>query len=79
MDGWIDIRKRPLINIIVTSSEGPFFLKAVHYFGKHKDASFQFELLRETIEDVGSDSVVQVVTDATAICRSIRLLIQSTY
>jgi hypothetical protein len=33
MDGWTDIRKRPLINIIVTSSEGPFFLKVVDCSG----------------------------------------------
>lgn len=79
MDGWTDIRKRPLINIIVTSSEGPFFLKAVDCSGKRKDASFQFELLREAIEDVGPDSVVQVVTDAAAVCRSAGLLIQNKY
>ena len=79
MDGWIDIQKCPLINIIVTSSEGPFFLKAVDCSGKHKDASFQFELLQETIENVGPDSVVHVVIDATTICKSIGLLIQSRY
>ena len=30
MDGWIDITKRPLINIIVTCIDGPFFLRAVN-------------------------------------------------
>jgi hypothetical protein len=29
MDGWIDIAKRLLINIIVTCIEGPFFLRAI--------------------------------------------------
>lgn len=77
MDGWANIRKRPLINIIVTSAEGPFSLKVVDCFGKCKDASFQFELLREAIEDVGAASVMQVVTDAAAVCRSAELLIHS--
>ena len=79
MDGWTDIAKRPLINIIVTSTAGPFFLRAIDCSGKRKDASFQYELLRDAIEDVGVDNVVQVVTDAAAVCRSAGLLIQSRY
>ena len=79
MDGWTDIRKCPLINIIVTSSEGPFFLKVVHYSGKRKDASFQLELLREAIEDVGLDNIVQVVADVVTVCRLAGLLIQNWY
>jgi len=59
----------------VASAKGLFFLKDVDCPRKHKDASFQFELLREAIEDV----VVQVVTDTTTICRSTELLIQSWY
>jgi hypothetical protein len=29
MDGWTNIGKRPLINIIVTCQDGPFFLKSI--------------------------------------------------
>ena len=79
MDGWTNISKHPLINIIVTSTAGPFFLRAIDCFGKCKDATFQYELLRDAIEEVGADNVVQVVTDATIICRSTGLLIQSRY
>jgi hypothetical protein len=75
MDGWIDIAKCPLINIIVTCREGHFFLRAIDCSGKRKDATFQFELLRDAIEDVGPINVVHVVTDATTMCRSTRLLI----
>lgn len=46
---------------------------------KCKDASFQLEFLREAIEDVEPNSVVLVVTDAGAVCRSTGLLIQSSY
>jgi len=79
MDGWTDIAKRPLINIIVTCRDGPFFLRAIDCSGKRKDASFQFELLRDAIEEVGPANVVQVVTDAAAVCRSAGLLVQSKY
>lgn len=62
MDGWTDIRQRPLINIMVSCSEGPYFLRAVDCSGKKKDAEFQFLLLKEAIEEVGSSNVVQVIT-----------------
>ena len=58
MDGWTDITKRPLINIIVTCVDGPFFLRAIDCSGKRKDAAFQFELLRDAIEEVGPENVV---------------------
>ena len=79
MYGWIDITKRPLINIIVTCINVPFFLKFVDCSRKHKDATFQFEPLREAIEEVGLENVMQVVTDITTICRSIGSLVQNRY
>ena len=79
MDGWTDIAKRPLINIIVTCRDGPYFLRAIDCSGKRKDATFQFELLRDAIEEVGPSNVVQVVIDAAAMCRSTGLLIQGRY
>ena len=45
MDGWTNIAKCPLINIIVTCRKGPFFLRAIDCSGKHKDATFLFDLL----------------------------------
>lgn len=76
MGGWTNICKFPLINIIVTSAVGSFFLIVVDCYGNQKDATFPFELLCEYIEDVGVDNMVQDVTDATTICKSIGLLIQ---
>ena len=67
MDGWTDISHRPLINIMVTCTEGPYFLKAVDCTGHRKDADFQFHVLREAIEEVGPQNVVQVVTNATRV------------
>ena len=53
MDGWTDIRHRPLINIMVTCVESPYFLKAIDCSQHHKGADFQFHILREAIEEVG--------------------------
>ena len=79
MNGWTSIAIRPLFNIIVTCREGPFFLRATDCSGKRKDATFLPDLLRHAIEDVGPTNVVQVVTNAAAMCRSARLLIQGRY
>jgi len=79
MDGWTNIQQRPLLNIIVTSPSGPYFLKAIDCSGKMKDAAFQYEVLKDAIEEIGPTNVVQVITDAAPVCRSAGLMIQSRY
>lgn len=79
MDGWTNIQQRPLLNVIVTSPTGPYFLKAVDCSGKNKDATFMFEMLKDAINEVGPSNVVHVVTDATLVCRAAGLMIQSQY
>jgi len=58
MDGWIDIRKHPLANIIVTYVASPFFLRAINFSRKSNDANFHIELLMDVIENVGITNVV---------------------
>ncbi|KAH9315128.1 hypothetical protein KI387_023755 [Taxus chinensis] len=65
MDGWTDIRHCPLINIIVSCKDGPYFLRAIDCSGKQKDVEFQFQILKDVIEEVGPSNVVQVITNAT--------------
>ncbi|XP_059072621.1 uncharacterized protein LOC131873636 [Cryptomeria japonica] len=79
MDGWTNISHRPLINIMVTCAEGPYFLRAVDCTGHRKDADFQFQVLREAIEEVGPQNVVQVVTDAAYVCRAAGRLVEAAY
>jgi hypothetical protein len=79
MDGWTNIQQRPLLNIIVTSPKGPYFLRAIDCSGKMKDAAFQFEVLKDAIEENGPTNVVQVITDVAPVCRSAGLMIQSRY
>jgi hypothetical protein len=63
MDGWTDIQQRPLLNIIVTSSTGPYFLRAIDCIGKLKDATFMFEVLKDAIDEVGPSNAVHVIIE----------------
>ncbi|XP_059638766.1 uncharacterized protein LOC132281045 [Cornus florida] len=58
------------------SVNGPMFLKAVNCEGEFKDKFFISELIKETIQEVGPDDVVQVITDNTPVCRSAGLLVE---
>ena len=77
MDGWTNIQQRPLLNIIVTSPYGPYFLITIDYSGKPKDVVFMFEILKDAIHEVGPSNVVYVITDATHVCRAAGLMNQS--
>ena len=55
-DGWTDPARHPHINFMVSSHNGPMFLKAVDALGKYKDAHFMGELFIKIIEEVGVDS-----------------------
>ena len=79
MDGWTDVRHRPLINIIVTSPASSYFLRAIDSSGKKKDADFQFTILRDAIEEIGPSNVVQVITDSAPMCKSVGLMIEGAY
>ena len=62
-DGWKDTRNRPLINVIAMSPKGAMFLRAIDCEGQVKDSQFISRILIEAIEMVGSENVVQVVTE----------------
>ena len=75
MDGWTDIRNRPLLNIIVSSTSGPYFLRAIDCSGKEKNTFFLRDVLSGAIEEVGVSNVVQVITDAALVCNAVGLLV----
>jgi hypothetical protein len=62
-DGWTDRRGRHLINFLVSSPEGTFFLESVDASSKVHDAPMLADLLQQRIDLIGRDKVVQVVTD----------------
>lgn len=62
MDGWTNTRNRPLLNIMVTCSKGPHFLKAIE---------FLHHQLCDDIEEVSASHVVHVVSNAALVCKSV--------
>ena len=77
MDGQTNIQQRPLLNINVTSPSGPYFLNAIDCTEKMKDGAYQYEVLNDANEEIGPTNVVQVITNATLVCRYAKLMIQS--
>lgn len=78
-DGWSDPTRKPLINFMVTSGNGPMFLKAVNCFGEVKDKFFIANLMKEVIREVGHQNVVQIITDNAANCKGAGELIESEF
>lgn len=79
MDGWISITHQPLINIIVSCWASHYFLRAIDCSGKKKDVNFQFQLLKDAIEEIGASNVVRIVTDSIAVCRLAKKMVQQYY
>jgi hypothetical protein len=78
-DGWKDCKNRPLINVIAVSPKGSMFLRAVDCEGEVKDAEFISRILIDSIESVGPDNVVQVITDNAKVCRAAGALVEARY
>ena len=78
-DGWTDAARHPLINFMVSSQNGPLFLKAVDALGKYKDAQFMVDLFIKTIEEVGVDSCVQIITDNSPVCKAVDMIVEAKY
>eukprot|EP01018_Ginkgo_biloba_P010611 Gb_11851 [translate_table: standard] len=79
MDGWTDIRNHPLLNIIVSSTLGPYFFRSIDCSRKEKNTFFLRDVLSGAIEEVGVSNVVQVITDVATVCKATRLLVQKKY
>ena len=55
------------------------FLRAVDCEGQVKDAMFISRILIDSIEMVGSENVVQVITDNAKVCRAAGALVEARY
>ncbi|CAH1415406.1 unnamed protein product [Lactuca virosa] len=78
-DGWSDPTRKPLINFMATSSNGPLFLKAVNCFGEVKDIFYIVELMKEVINEIGHQNVVQIITDNATNCKAAGEIIESQF
>ena len=74
-----DPTRHPLINFMVSSQNGPFFLKAVDALGKYKDAQYMGELFIKVNEDVGVDYCVQIITDNAPVFKVVGMIVETKY
>ncbi|KAH7315864.1 hypothetical protein KP509_21G068500 [Ceratopteris richardii] len=77
-DGWSDMRRRHIINIMVSSCLGTYFLRAIDCSkaGTRITGEFIFEHIKLAIQEVGVENVVQVVTDNASNCKRMGELLE---
>lgn len=80
-DGWSDIRKRNVYNVLVSSCKGTMFIKAIDASasGLTITGAFIWGHLREVIMDIGVQNVVQVVTDNGSNCVSMGHMLEDEF
>ena len=78
-DGWMDPTCHPLINVMVSSQNGPVFLKTMDALRKYKDAHFMGELFIKIIEEVGVDSCVQIIMDNEHVRKVTSMIMETKY
>ncbi|KAK4592402.1 hypothetical protein RGQ29_016798 [Quercus rubra] len=78
-DGWSDPQRRPLINIMAVSDEGPVFIKAIDGSGELKDKHYIAGVLKDAIKEIGHEKVVQVITDNANVMKAAGALIEGEY
>ncbi|RVW76443.1 hypothetical protein CK203_056860 [Vitis vinifera] len=62
-DGWTDGKSRCLINFLVNSPAGTWFMKSIDASDTIKNGELMFKYLDEVVEEIGEENVVQVITD----------------
>jgi len=78
-DKWSDVRRHPLLNLLVVSPKGEMFLKAVNTGGETKDATYIVGKMIDCIREVGADSVIQVVIDSVAVYKAAGRLVEQEF
>ena len=67
-DGWTNIKKRHLINVIASNSRRSMFLYAEDFFGVEKRGKEIANFLLKSINEIGPTNVLEVVTDNASSC-----------
>nr|XP_010326059.1 uncharacterized protein LOC101250835 [Solanum lycopersicum]XP_025888811.1 uncharacterized protein LOC101250835 [Solanum lycopersicum] len=68
LDGWIDLNNRNLINILVYCPRGTIYLRSSDISSFNGNVGAMLLFLEEILEEVGVETVVQIVTYSTAAC-----------
>ena len=68
-DGWTNIKKRHLINVIASNSRRSMSLYAEDFFGVEKRGKEIANFLLKSINEIGPTNVLEVVTDNASSCK----------
>nr|XP_033517141.1 uncharacterized protein LOC104116009 [Nicotiana tomentosiformis] len=63
MDKWTTRNGKLIINVLVNSPRGSVFLESYDASNSSTDGSKMYSLFRKTIDKIGKENVVQIVTD----------------
>ncbi|KAM7502803.1 hypothetical protein LguiB_001707 [Lonicera macranthoides] len=69
-DGWTDGKNRALMNFLVNSPAGTFFLKYVDVSDRIKNGELIFKYLDDIVSEIGEKNVIQIVTDNATNCKN---------
>ncbi|KAL6579324.1 hypothetical protein OROMI_009540 [Orobanche minor] len=69
-DGWTDKKQRALMNFLVNSPAGTFFIKSFDVSDSIKNGELIFKYLDEVIDEVGENNVIQIITDNASNCKN---------
>jgi hypothetical protein len=76
--GWLERHStKAIVEYYCHISDRTQFLRAIDCSGKLKNATFMFEVYKDAIDEVGPFNVVNVIIDATHVCRAAGLMVQS--
>ncbi|XP_009368889.2 uncharacterized protein LOC103958368 [Pyrus x bretschneideri] len=63
LDGWSDGKSMCLINFLINSPQGTWFLKSVDASASIKNEDLLYGYLDDVIQEIGEENVVQVISD----------------
>ena len=80
-DGWSDVRRRSVYNVLVSCCKGTMFLKAIDASlpGVTIIGAFIYNHIRQAIIEVGAENVVHVITDNGSNCVSMGRMLEDEF
>ena len=78
-DGWSNVQRKPLINIMIVSPRGEIFVSAVDSAGSIKFGPYIANVISSIIREVGAKNVIQVVMDNAKNCKHAGKILKQWY
>ena len=78
-DGWSNVQRKPLINIMIISTRGEMFVCAVDSVVSIKSRPYIANVISSVIDEVGASNVVQVVMDNAKNCKHAGKILKQRY